>query len=319
MGPPEVTIEQGKLRGSTGTNLRGETFLKFQGIPYAKPPLGELRFKVTLSPIGKCVFKFILQSPQPPEKWTGVFDASKEGDVCYCRDLFRPEIISGSENCLVLNVYTKTIPDEKKKNLRPVLFWIHGGGFVFGSGTEELYAPDYLITEDVVVVTINYRLGILGEFVLILNEMQKIIICHNLVLGFLRMEDPSLGVPGNAGMKDMVMALKWVQKNIDKFGGDPNNVTIFGESAGGASIHLLLLSPMSKGLFHKAIAQSGCAVNPWAQGTPGAKRIAKDLNLESSDEKSVLKFLMDKSVEELYEIQNQTKDVSLIVTVKSLD
>jgi carboxylesterase type B len=271
MGPPEVTIEQGKLRGSTGTNLRGETFLKFQGIPYAKPPLGELRFK----------------SPQPPEKWTGVFDASKEGDVCYCRDLFRPEIISGSENCLVLNVYTKTIPDEKKKNLRPVLFWIHGGGFVFGSGTEELYAPDYLITEDVVVVTINYRLGILG---------------------FLRLEDPSLGVPGNAGMKDMVMALKWVQKNIDKFGGDPNNVTIFGESAGGASIHLLLLSPMSKGLFHKAIAQSGCAVNPWAQGTPGAKRIAKDLNLESSDEKSVLKFLMDKSVEELYEIQNQTKD-----------
>jgi carboxylesterase type B len=173
MAPPEVTIEQGKLRGSTGINLRGETFLKFQGIPYAKPPLGELRFKVTLSPIRTFLFKFILQSPQPPGKWTGVFDASKEGDVCYSRDLFRPQIISGSENCLVLNVYTKTIPDEKKKNLRPVLFWIHGGGFVYGSGTEELYAPDYLITEDVVVVTINYRLGILGEFVFILNEIQN--------------------------------------------------------------------------------------------------------------------------------------------------
>jgi carboxylesterase type B len=82
--------------------------------------------------------------------------------------MYRPEIISGSENCLVLNVYTKTILDEKKKNLRPVLFWIHGGGFVFGSGSEDLYAADYLITEDVVMVTINYRLGILGEF-----EMQN--------------------------------------------------------------------------------------------------------------------------------------------------
>jgi carboxylesterase type B len=120
-------------------------------------------------------------------------------------------------------------------------------------------------------------------------------------------------------MKDMVMALKWVQKNIDKFGGDPNNVTIFGQSAGGASSHLMLLSPMSKGLFHKVIAQSGCAVNPWVQGTPGVKRIAKDFNLESSDEKSLLKFLMDKSVEELYEIQNKTKDVFLIKTVKGLN
>jgi carboxylesterase type B len=160
MAPPEVTIEQGKLRGSTGTNLRGETFLKFQGIPYAKPPLGELRFKETLPPIGKFLFKIILLSPHSPEKWTGVFDLFKEGNVCYCRDLFRAEFISGSENCLVLNVYTKTIPDETNKNLRPVLFWIHGGGFIFGSGTEKLYAPDYLITEDVVVVTINYRLGI---------------------------------------------------------------------------------------------------------------------------------------------------------------
>jgi hypothetical protein len=173
MTPPEVTIEQGKLRGSTGTNLRGEIFLKFQGIPYAKPPLGELRFKVTLSPIANSLFIFILQSPQPPEKWTGVFDASKQGDVCYSRDLFRPEIISGSENCLVLNVYTKTISDKTKKNLRPVLFWIHGGGFVLGSGSEELYAPDYLITEDVVVVTINYRLGILGKFAFITDIQNK--------------------------------------------------------------------------------------------------------------------------------------------------
>jgi carboxylesterase type B len=137
------------------------------------------------------------------------------------------------------------------------------------------------------------------------------IIYYNRVLGFLRLEDPSLGVPGNAGLKDIVMALKWVQKNIDKFGGDPNNVTIFGQSAGGASVHLLLLSPMSKGLFHKAIAQSGCAINPWVPGTSGVKRIVKDLNLETSDEKSVLKFLMGKTVEELYELQNKIIDVLL--------
>jgi carboxylesterase type B len=157
MAPPEVTIEQGKLRGSTGTNLRGETFLKFQGIPYAKPPLSELRFK----------------SPQPPKKWSGVFDASKEGENCYSCDMYRPELVLGSENCLVLNVYTKKISDEKGKNLCPVLFWIHGGGFIYGSGSEDLYSPDYLITEDVVVVTINYRLGILGEFVFIFEIQNK--------------------------------------------------------------------------------------------------------------------------------------------------
>jgi carboxylesterase type B len=173
MAPPEVTIEQGKLRGSTGTNLRGETFLKFQGIPYAKPPLSELRFKVTLPPIGKFLFKIILQSPQPPKKWSGVFDASKEGENCYSCDMYRPELVLGSENCLVLNVYTKKISDEKGKNLCPVLFWIHGGGFIYGSGSEDLYSPDYLITEDVVVVTINYRLGILGEFVFIFEIQNK--------------------------------------------------------------------------------------------------------------------------------------------------
>jgi carboxylesterase type B len=104
-----------------------------------------------------------------------VFDASKEGDNCYSCDTYRPELVLGSENCLVLNVYTKKISDEKKKNLRPVLFWIHGGAFVLGSGSEDLHSPDYLITEDVVIVTINYRLGILGEFVFIFDMQNKFI------------------------------------------------------------------------------------------------------------------------------------------------
>lgn len=106
------------------------------------------------------------------------------------------------------------------------MVWIHGGGFTGGSSKAEIYGPDFLISENVVVVTINYRLGILG---------------------FLSLEDPTLGVPGNAGFKDMIMALRWVQKNIEKFNGDPNNVTIFGESAGGASVHFLMISPMAKG------------------------------------------------------------------------
>lgn len=112
------------------------------------------------------------------------------------------------------------------------MFWIHGGGFTSGSGNSDIYGPHYLIAEDVVVVTINYRLG---------------------VLGFLSLDDPKLEVPGNAGLKDQVMALKWVQKNIRNFGGDPNNVTIFGESAGGSSVHFLLLSPMAKGVSNLAI------------------------------------------------------------------
>lgn len=106
------------------------------------------------------------------------------------------------------------------------MVWIHGGAFTHGSGNTDLYGPEFLLTEDIVLVTINYRVGILG---------------------FLNFEDTKLSVPGNAGLKDMVQALKWVQKNIDKFSGNPKNVTIFGESAGGSSVHFLMLSPLGKG------------------------------------------------------------------------
>ncbi|XP_015838032.2 alpha-esterase like protein E3 isoform X1 [Tribolium castaneum] len=265
----ELSIEQGRLRGCVGTDIKGSNFLKFKGIPYARPPLGDLRFK----------------APQPPEKWAGVLDASKEGDASYHCDVVRENIMVGSENCLVLNVYTRKLGDGK--NLRPVMVWIHGGGFVWGSGSEELYGPDFLMTEDIVYVTINYRLG---------------------MLGFLNFEDPSLGVPGNAGFKDMIMGLKWVQRNISAFGGDPNNVTIFGESAGGASVHLLTLSPLAKGLFHKAIVQSACALNPGARGTKGARHIAKALNLEGADDKTVLEHLKTKTFAEIFEIQKKIVD-----------
>lgn len=135
------------------------------------------------------------------------------------------QIINGTEDCLYLNVYTRYLSGNNKKPL-PVMVWIHGGGFRQGSGSTDLYGPEYLLTEEVVVVTFNYRLGILG---------------------FFSLEDTSLKVFGNVGLKDMVLALKWVQQNISNFGGNPHNVTIFGESAGAAAVHYLVLSPLAKG------------------------------------------------------------------------
>lgn len=168
------------------------------------------------------------------------------------------------------------------------MFWVHGGAFVAGSSKTEVYGPEFLLTEDVVVVTINYRLGILG---------------------FLAMEDPKLEVPGNAAFKDMVMALKWVQKNIEQFNGDPNNVTVFGESAGGASVHLLMLSPMCKGLFHKVIAQSGCALNVWAQGSRCSKLVAEKLGFISDNEAEILMYLQGVPVGKILEAQDNIYDV----------
>ncbi|VEN56371.1 unnamed protein product [Callosobruchus maculatus] len=257
--PPLVTVEQGVLRGCVKTSLNNEEFLSFQGIPYAKPPVGQLRFK----------------APQPAEKWKGVRDATKECEEC-CSKTFRQ--FFGAEDCLYLNVFTRELSTKK---LKPVMVYIHGGGYVTGSSKAAIYGPEYLMMEDIVLITLNYRLGLLG---------------------FLSLNDNSLGVPGNAGLKDMVMALKWIQKNIKQFSGDPNNVTIFGESAGGSAVHYLILSPMAKGLFHKAIAQSGCATNGWAVSKRhGAHLLAEALGIHSTDEKVILEQLQQIPVEELYE------------------
>ncbi|KAL3286179.1 hypothetical protein HHI36_000690 [Cryptolaemus montrouzieri] len=130
----------------------------------------------------------------------------------------------------------------------------------------------------------------------------------NKFLGFLSLKDTSLGVPGNAGFKDKVMALKWVQKNIKNFNGDPNNVTIFGESAGASSVHLLMLSPSAKGLFHKAIAQSGSALSPWAHCGNAASHLADLLEIDRNDEKKLLQVLQNMPVEELHALQDTTPD-----------
>ncbi|KAG5891756.1 hypothetical protein JTB14_012490 [Gonioctena quinquepunctata] len=271
MTGPTVTVAEGNLLGTVKSDINGGQFHSFQGIPYAKPPLGDLRFK----------------APQPPEKWKGIRDATAEGSDC-CGRSFDGSFV-GSEDCLVLNVFSKEVQGKK---LKPVMFWIHGGGFTSSSGHSRLYGPEFLMTEDVVLVTFNYRLG---------------------PLGFLRLEDSSLGVPGNAGLKDMVMALKWVQRNIKQFTGDPNNVTIFGESAGGAAVHYLMLSPMAKGLFHKAIAQSGCATNQWARcSNYTLHRLAENLGIYTNDENLSLIYLQNMPVEDLYHGAEKIPDRFLV-------
>ncbi len=206
-----VHTKSGFLRGLDA----GDAWV-FRGIPYASPPVGELRWK----------------APQDPQHWSGVRDADEFGSACpQAAGAFGAGSVD--EDCLYLNV---TAPKERGKY--PVMVWIHGGAFISGSGAEAGYDPARLVQEDVIVVTLNYRLG---------------------ALGFL--PHPALtdeaGESGNYGLMDQQKALGWVKKNIAAFGGDPKKVTIFGESAGGHSVLSHLAAPASKGLFSRAIAQSG--------------------------------------------------------------
>ena len=216
----EVEVSQGKLRG----HARGR-HLAFLGVPYARPPVGALRFK----------------APEPPQAWSGVRDALEFGNVAP-QDLgsVAPFKASGpeSEDCLYLNVYTPATDARR----RPVLFWIHGGGFNHGSGSQPSYNGGPLAERgDVVVVSINYRLGALGYLYLGGHGGER------------------WGAANNAGQLDQIAALRWVRDNIAAFGGDPAQVTIFGESAGSVAVCSLLAMPAARGLFTKAVAQSGTA------------------------------------------------------------
>lgn len=196
----------------------------FRGIPYARPPVGDLRFR----------------APRPPEPWTEVRSAREYGPWAPQNPplaRLAGEVPGAqSEDCLSLNVWTPGL-----EGARPVLVWIHGGAFVGGSGASSLYRGDRLAARgDVVVVTINYRLGILG------------FLAHSALA-----DEEAGGVTANWGLLDQVAALRWVRDNIAAFGGDPHNVTVFGESAGGMSVADLLAVPASDGLFARAIVESG--------------------------------------------------------------
>ena len=218
-----VKTDKGRVKGKTINEGKVRAFL---GLPYAAPPVGDLRWK----------------APEPPAKWKGTRAATEFGAHCAQGRVFDDMIFQDSgpsEDCLFLNVYT---PAKAKGNSKlPVMFWIHGGGYSGGASSEPRHNGDFLPLKGVVLVTINYRLG---------------------VFGFLATADlakEANGSSGNYGLLDMVAALHWVKDNIKSFGGDPNNVTIFGESAGSFAVSTLMASPMAQGLFQKAIGESGAA------------------------------------------------------------
>nr|XP_018902146.1 PREDICTED: venom carboxylesterase-6-like [Bemisia tabaci]XP_018902231.1 PREDICTED: venom carboxylesterase-6-like [Bemisia tabaci] len=260
---PEVVTDYGKLRGAISTSRNGRKFLSFSGIPYAEAPVGSLRFK----------------PPVPCKGWEGTRDATKEGNVAVQASLASKKIF-GDEDCLFANIYTP----ECDGPLKPVLVWIHEGAFVVGSGSALLYGAHFFMDYDIVLVTFNYRLGVLG----FLN---------------LDLEDAA----GNMGMKDQVLLLKWVQKEIKNFGGDSNNVTLGGSSAGGACVHHHMISPMSRGLFHKAIAQSGTLPGEWAFMKHHQKiglDLGKHLSFDAKNKEELLKHLMTVPAKQLIEVQD---------------
>ncbi|XP_063987723.1 esterase FE4-like [Diachasmimorpha longicaudata] len=240
----EVSISQGALRGvKTKTIRNGVEYYSFKGIPYAKPMTGANKFKISELAGG----------------WTGVRDATKHGNTCVFFCMVQQKLV-GDEDCLFLNVYTPTIQAGSGK---AVMVYFHPGGFTGGSGDDDLFGPDFLLEKDVILVTVNFRLG---------------------AVGFLNTGDAN--APGNVGLKDQVLALNWIRNNIRNFGGCSNRVTLFGVSSGAASVQYHMISPMSEGLFKRAIIQSGSVANSWAISyTPreDAMALADKLGIKTAD------------------------------------
>jgi len=255
---PIVDTEYGKVQGFRYSvpELGGVSGSAFLGIPFAEPPVGSRRFR----------------RPEPLRRpWSGIRYAIRKPNTCYqVPDLFFGEEFPGStmwnpntelsEDCLMLNIW---VPDDagsrnarrrKNNEKKPVMVWIFGGGFYSGTTTLDLYDGQILAAEyDVVLVSIGYRVGALGFFCL---------------------DHPS--APCNMGLFDQLLGLQWIKSNIGAFGGDANNVTLFGESAGSVSVSLHLLSPLSRDLFHRAIMQSGSANMPWATTSMAEGRLRSE-------------------------------------------
>lgn len=289
---PVVVTRKGLVRGVSQKTATGKFVDAFLGVPYAQPPLGAYRFR----------------HPQAANPWRGELDASKQPTSCYQQnDTFFGATFAGtqmwnpntplSEDCLYINIWTpfgvanitgsslsyssleqQQERQEQQVGRRPVLVWIFGGGFYSGTTSLSIYDGGVLASEeDLVVVSINYRVS---------------------ALGFLYFGRPD--APGNAGLFDQLMALQWIADNIDQFGGDPKRVTIFGESAGAVSASIHLLSPLSRNLFSQAILQSGSAICPWALREPrdlikSGLALANALNCpsNSSDLESVVQCLLE--------------------------
>lgn len=237
---PRVKATQGV---AVGKWIEDGTQKAFFGLPYAQPPVGELRWR----------------APQPPAPWKGVREATAFGARCEQWHIWNDYLFldaGPSEDCLYLNVYAPAKATAGSK--LPVMVWIHGGGFAAGAGSEPRYASSGLVKRDVVLVTLNYRLG---------------------VFGFLANEDlmrEGHGHAGNYGLMDQAAALAWVKANVAAFGGDPANVTVFGESAGSFSVNALMASMRARGLFQRAIGESGAFFGNGIPMSPVAERAKLD-------------------------------------------
>ncbi|XP_075216879.1 esterase E4-like [Lycorma delicatula] len=249
-------IPSGIIVGSVNETWTGKIYYSFRGIPFAEPPIGDLRFKATVS----------------VKPWKDIKKTTKEGPVCYQinSDIWD----QADEDCLFLNVYTDSIDGNK-----PVIVFFHPGTFYSMTAASSLLGPDYLLDHDVVLVTVNYRLD---------------------ALGYLTTGDKHAG--GNNGFKDQVEALRWIQKHIRSLGGDPNQVTIAGYSAGSRSALLHMLSPMSKGLFHKVIAMSAGVTSNWVtikNPLRLTKKLAGLLNCSTDSSEVMVKCLRDVPAKDL--------------------
>ncbi|XP_046813431.1 cholinesterase 2-like [Vespa crabro] len=261
---PVIQTIKGPVKGLVLTTIRESK--KYHS--YRGIPYGK-------PPIGHLRFR----PPVEVDSWTKEFDATKDGPVC-------PQIYNntfiGQEDCLNLNVYTPQLPkDGEDIKLKAVMYWIHGGSFIHGITSKFYYSPDYLIEEDIVVVIVNYRLG---------------------ALGFLALQHQN--ATGNAGLKDQNLGLRWVRDNIAKFGGDPNKVTIAGESAGSVSVGYHILSEKSKGLFRNSIEMSGVPLCYWGfsipeDATERAYAFAKELGSTATNVDELLEFYYKVDVENL--------------------
>jgi para-nitrobenzyl esterase len=264
--PPNIAVEthRGKVRGTLDGTIK-----VFKGIPYAAPAGGLNRFRPA----------------RPAPSWAGVRDALDYGPMCPQIDRTRPDFAASwtsakesGEDCLSLNVWTPGLHDQRR---RPVMVWLHGGGFYAGSGSLNVFQGTRLCQRgDVVVVTVNHRLNVFGF----------------LYLG--RIGGAEYAESGNVGMLDLVAALRWVHDNIAAFGGDPANVTIFGQSGGGAKVSTLMAMPQARGLFHKAFVQSGShleALSP-EEATKHAQTFLTALDVPASDLGKLAKIPPDRLI-----------------------
>lgn len=257
---PLVETRLGRIRGSILRTVRNNEIISFRGISYAQPPTGNRRFKapVSVQPWGR-----------------KILDATKDGFQCPQPFVDKESI---SEDCLCLNVYTRSL----RQGNKPVLVYIHGGANYLGSSNSENdVGPDYLMDHDIVLVTMNYRLG---------------------ALGFLSTK--SAEAPGNYGFLDQAMALQWVQDHIASFGGNPNSVTLAGQSSGGLAVTLHLVSPLTKGLFHRAILISGAYTNHfYINSLPWTKKVASELACPLYNPKDTINCLRNATWESLIEVK----------------